>query len=100
MKKNRGQTKEYPFCINQQLAKTVQKNDLLMAFDGNSLCPSAMLDSESHCPRNETGYLFIADEEKELIQQFNNRTFTQFKDQAYAPTPFRCYNPKCLKFQL
>ena len=55
---------------------------LTTAFGGKSLYPSAMVDKESYYPRIKTGDQFTPDEEKDLFQQFNNRTFTQFEDQA------------------
>ena len=71
--------------INQELANIVNEDkDLVMTLDGKSLYPSAMVDKDSYYPTNETGVLFTPDKETELIQQFNNRTFTQFKDQASA----------------
>ena len=60
-----------------------------MAFDGKSLYPSAMVDNLSYYPGIETSFLFIPDKEKEFIQQLNNETFTQFKDQASATLIFR-----------
>ena len=70
-----------------------------MVFDGKILYPSAMVDSGSFYPRIETGYLSTTDREKDLIQQFNNRTFAQFRDPASAILGVRQYNPKNFIFQ-
>ena len=43
-----------------------------------------MIVEESYYSGIETVYLFSSDEEKVFIQRFNNRTFTQFKDQTSA----------------
>ena len=83
--------------IKQEFTKIVDK-DLLMAFDGKSLYPSAMVDDESYYPRIETRYLFTPD--KEFLQQLNNRTSTQFKDQASVILRVRYYNPKNLCFNI
>ena len=55
-----------------------------MAFDGKILSPSAMVDQDSYYPRLETGFLSTPDKEQEFIEQFYNRTFTHFNDQANA----------------
>ena len=58
-----------------------------------------MIDKDSFYRRTETGYLFTPNKELELIQQFNNRTFTQFKDQASAILRVRYSSPKNLIIQ-
>ena len=60
----------------------IESEDLLMVYDGKSQYPSAMIDSDSYCHRVETGCIFTPDRESDLLNQFNNETFTQFKDQA------------------
>ena len=83
--------------INQELAYIVHKDkDLIRAFDGKSSYPSAMGDKHSFYPRIETGCLFTPNQETEVIQQLNNRTFTQFKDKASAILRVKYYNPKNL----
>ena len=72
---------------------------MVLVFDGNVLYPPAMVDSGSFYPRIELRYLSTTDREKDLIQQFNNRTFAQFKDQASAILGVRHYNPKNFIFQ-
>ena len=42
-----------------------------------SLYPSAMWDEKSFYPRIETGYAYTKDKNKELVEEFNNQTFTQ-----------------------
>ena len=52
-------------------------NNLLWDFDAVSLHPSAMSDPESIYPRIETGYAFSPYMNDELVEKFNNQTFTQ-----------------------
>ena len=86
--------------INQELANIVNRNKaLLLAFNVKSLYLSANVDKDSYYPRIETGYQFTPNKELELIRQFNNRTFTQFKDQASASSKVRYHCPKNLIFQ-
>ena len=71
---------------------------MLRAFDEKSLYPSAMIDKDSFYPQIETGYLFTPDKE-DFRNPSNNRSFTQFKDQASTLLIVRYYNPKSLIFQ-
>ena len=99
-KKNYVKNKLALLTINQELANTVNRNKaLLMAFDLKSLYLSANVDKDSYYHRIETGYQFTPNKELELIRQFNNRTFTQFKDQASASLKVRYHCPKNLIFQ-
>ena len=43
---------------------------------------SAMVDKDSTYPRIESRFLVTADEEQDFVEKSENRTFTQFKDQA------------------
>ena len=70
-------------------------NDLLWSYDGNSLYPSAMSDEKSIYPRTETGYAYTKDMNDELVEKFNNQTFTQ----GSAILKIKYYNPKNLILQ-
>ena len=78
-----------------QLLKQLQLNDLLWDFDCNSLYPSAMWDKSSIYPKIETGYAFTPDMNDELVEKFNNQTFTQ----GSAILKVKYYNPKNLIVQ-
>ena len=93
-------------CINKKLGefsshKSLQElslNDLLWDFDAVSLYPlypSAMSDPESVCQRRETGYAYTPDMKDELVEKFNNQTFTQ----GSAILKIKNYNPKNLLVQ-
>ena len=68
---------------------------LLWDFDAVSLYPSAMWDEKSIYPRIETGYAFTRDMNDELVEKFNNQTFTQ----ASAILKIEYYDPKNLIVQ-
>ena len=55
--------------------KEISLNDVLMAFDGNSLYPSAMIDEHSYFPKVESARLMKSDEAKKIKDQFNTNTF-------------------------
>ena len=58
-----------------------------------------MVDKDSYYPRTDAGFLFTRNKETELIQQFEKRTFTQFKDQASATLRVKNYITKNLIYQ-
>ena len=65
---------------NLRLHKSIQRIELihlLWDFDAVSLYPSAMWDENSIYPRIETGYAFKPHLNNELVEKFNNQTFTQ-----------------------
>ena len=72
--------KQLPLCV------------LLWAYDCNSLYPSAMWDEFSIFPKIETGYAFTPDMNNEIVEKFNNQTFTQ----GSAILKIKYYNPKNL----
>ena len=74
----------------QQLLKQLQLNDLLWDFHCTRLYPSATWDKFSIYPKIETGYAFTPDMNDELVEKFNNQTFTQ----GSAILKIKCYNPK------
>ena len=83
---------EFPIHI---LIQELSLNDLLWDFDAVSLYPSAMSGSKSIYPRIETGYAFKPDMNDELVEKFNNQTFTQ----GSAILKIKYYNPKNLLVQ-
>ena len=60
-----------------KIIKRIELIELLWDFDAVSLYPSAMWDEKSIYPRIKTGYAFTRDMNNELVQKFNNQTFTQ-----------------------
>ena len=65
-------------CLKiHKLIKQIELVHLLWDFDANSLYPSAMWDEKSIYPRIETGYAYTRDMNNELVEKFNNQTFTQ-----------------------
>ena len=68
---------------------------LLWNYDANSLYPSAMWDEKLIYPRIETGYAYTRDMNDELVEKFNNRTFTQ----GSAILKIKYYNTKNLILQ-
>ena len=68
---------------------------MLLDFDCVSLYPSAMWDKNSIYPKIETGYAFTRDMNDELVEKFNNQTFTQ----GSAILKIKYYNPKNLIVQ-
>ena len=78
-----------------QLLKQLELNHLLWDFDAVSLYPSAMWDEKSIYPRIETGYAYTPDMNNEIVEKFNNQTFTQ----GSAILKIKYYNPKNLIVQ-
>ena len=78
-----------------RLIKQIKLDELLWDFDATSLYPSAMWDEKSIYPRIETGYSFTRDMNDELVENFNNQTFTQ----GSAILKIKYYNPKNLIVQ-
>ena len=83
---------EFPL---HKLLQELSLNDLLWDFDAVSLYPSAMSDEKSIYPRIETGYAFTADMNEDLVNKFNNQTFTR----GSAILKIKYYNPKKLIVQ-
>ena len=73
-----------------KLLKQIELAHLLWDFDANSLYPSAMWDENSKYPRIETGYAYTRDMNDELVEKFNNQTFS--KGSAFLKIKY--YNPK------
>ena len=75
-----------------QLIKQIKLDELLWDFDAVSLYPSSMWDESSIYPRLETGYAYTEDVNDELVEKFDNQTFTQ--GSAISKTKY--YNPENL----
>ena len=78
-----------------KLLKQIELVHLLWDFDAVSLYPSAMWDEKSIYPRIETGYAYSPNMNIELVEKFNNQTFTQ----GSAILKMKYYNPKNLIVQ-
>ena len=65
---------EFPI---HKLLQELSLNDLLRDFDAISLYPSAMGLLESFYLRIETDYAYTPNMNDELVEKFNNQTFTQ-----------------------
>ena len=78
-----------------KIIKRIELIHLLWDFDAVSLYPSAMWDEKSIYPRTETGYAFTRDMNDELLEKFNNQTFTQ----GSAVLKIKYHNPKNLVVQ-
>ena len=78
-----------------EIIKRIELVHLLWDFDAVSLYPSAMWDEKSIYPRIETGYAYTRDMNDELVEKFNNQTFTQ----GSAILKIKYYNPKNLIVQ-
>ena len=68
---------------------------LLWDFDAVSLYPSAMWDPKSIYPKIERGYAYEKHMNGDLVEKFNNQTFTQ----GSAILKIKYYNPKDLIVQ-
>ena len=77
------------FLIHKLLQELIL-NDLIWAFDAVSLYPSAMSDPETNYRKIQTGNAFTPDMNIELVEKFNNQTFTQ----ESAILKIKYYNPK------
>ena len=78
-----------------KLIQRIELIHLLWDFDAVSLYPSAMWDEKSIYPRIETGYAYTRDMNNELVEKFNNQTFTQ----GSAILKIKYYNPRDLTVQ-
>ena len=83
--------------IHKELSK-LNSNKTQMAFDGNSLYPSAMWDENSVYPKIETGFVFKPYMNKTYLDAFNNQDFDQNGDESAILT-IKYYNRSDLIFQ-
>ena len=83
---------------NLRLHKIIKRKELihlLWDFDAVGLYLSAMWDPKSIYPTIETGYAFTKDMNDDLVEKFNNQTFTQ----GSAILKIKCFYPKNLIVQ-
>ena len=83
---------------NLRLHKIIKRIELIHSlrdFDAVSLYPSAMWDPKSIYSKIETGYAFKREMNDQLVEKFNNQTFTQ----GYAILRIKYYNAKYLIVQ-
>ena len=78
-----------------QLISRLKIIELFWDFDCVSLYPSAMSDKKSFYPKIETGYAFARDMNNEVVENFDNETFT--KGSAILKNNY--YNPKSVIVQ-
>ena len=78
-----------------KIIKRIELIDLLWDFDAVLLYPSAMWDEKAIYTRIETDYAFTRDMNNELVEKFNNQTFTQ----GSAILKIKYYNAKNLIVQ-
>ena len=78
---------EFP---NHKLLQELSLNVLLWVFDAVSFYPNCMSDEKSNYPRIETGYAYTPNMNEELVNKFNNQTFTK----GFAILKIKYYNPK------
>ena len=78
-----------------QLIKQLKIIELLWDFDCVRLYPSAMWDQKSIYPKIETGFASGKHMNDELVEKFNNQTFTQ----GSAILKIKYYKPKNLLVQ-
>ena len=75
-----------------QLTKQTKLDEFLWGFDAVSLYPSAMWNHKSKNPEIETGYAYTKKMNDEIVEKFDNRTFTQ----GSTILKTKNYNPKNL----
>ena len=78
-----------------KIIKRIELVHLLRDFDAVSLYPTAMWDPKSIYPKIETGYVFKREMNYELVEKYNNQTFTQ----GSAILKIKYCNPKNLNVQ-
>ena len=78
-----------------KIIKRIELIHLLWDFDAVNLYPSAMWDPKYTYPKIETGYAFEKHMNNELVEKFNNQTFTR----GSAILKIKYYNPKNLNVQ-
>ena len=78
-----------------KIIKQIELIHLLWDFKAVSLYPSAMWDEKSIYPKIETGYGYEKHMNNELVEKFNNQTFTQ----GSAILKIKYFTPKNLIVQ-
>ena len=82
--------------ISKELQK-INKDDLLVSYDFNSLHPSAQIDNNSTWPKIETGYPFKKHMNDALCYLFNSGKWNQLKRSTFFTIKY--HNPENLIFQ-
>ena len=79
-----------------KIIKRIELIHLLWDFDAVRLYPSALWDKNSIFPKIKTGYAFEKPMNNELVEKFNNQTFTEGSS---AILKIKYFNPKNLIVQ-
>ena len=82
--------------ISKELQK-INKDDLLVSYDFNSLYPSAQIDINSTWPKIETAYSFEKYMNDAVCYLFNSQKWNQLNRSAFLTIKY--YNPENLIFQ-
>ena len=82
--------------ISKELQK-INKDDLLVSYDFNSLYPSAQIDKDSTWPKIETAYPFKKYMNDAICYLFNSGKWNQLKRSAFLTIKY--HNPENLIFQ-
>ena len=82
--------------ISKELQK-INKDDLLVSYDFNSLYPSAQIDKNSTWPKIETAYPFKKYMNDAVCYLFNNRRWDELNRSAFLTVKY--HNPENLIFQ-
>ena len=82
--------------ISKDLQK-INKDDLLVSYDFNSLYPSAQIDKNSTWPKIETSYPFKKYMNESICSLFNNRRWNELNRSAFLTVKY--HNPENLIFQ-
>ena len=83
--------------IHKELSK-LDSNKSQMNFDGTSLYPSAMWDSDSVYPKIQTGFVFKPYMKDVYVEAFNNQMFNEDGDESAILT-IKYHNPPDLIFE-
>ena len=82
--------------ISKELQK-INKDDLLVSYDFNSLYPSAQIDKNSTWPKIETAYPFKKDMNDAICTLFNTGKWNELNRSAFLTV--KHHNPENLIFQ-
>ena len=82
--------------ISKELQK-INKDDLLVSYDFNSLYPSAQIDKDSTWPKIETAYPFKKDMNDAVCYLFNSGKWNELNRSAFLTVKY--HNPENLIFQ-
>ena len=82
--------------ISKELQK-INKDDLLVSYDFNSLYPSAQIDKNSTWPKIETAYPFKKDMNDAVCYLFNSGRWNELNRSAFLTIKY--HNPENLIFQ-